>query len=203
MTDWTDIDDSQIEAGKPGRAVDGRALRDNPVAIAEGADGAPPVYQAAMFYTGTIAALSGTSVVGSFDITGVGKLMGHCFINTGLGAASAQFSVSSDNGSSWGSWLDIASTGTGEPGAHSFTIDLVGGICLSTGVIGEGANATSTYTYTTFTAITTATNIRFRASAGTGYVSAMPVCGVKTSYPPHRHPTAPASAGFFMPGDCP
>ncbi|ARC87149.1 hypothetical protein [Rhodovulum sp. MB263] len=43
MTDWTTIPNNVIEAGKPGRAVDGRALRDNPVAIAEGAPGAPVV----------------------------------------------------------------------------------------------------------------------------------------------------------------
>ncbi|MBL3594796.1 hypothetical protein JMM63_04300 [Rhodovulum sulfidophilum] len=43
MTDWTTIPNDVIEAGKPGRAVDGRALRDNPVAIAEGAPGAPIV----------------------------------------------------------------------------------------------------------------------------------------------------------------
>ncbi|MBL3608200.1 hypothetical protein [Rhodovulum sulfidophilum] len=43
MTDWTTIPNDVIEAGKPGRAVDGRALRDNPVAIAEGAPGAPVV----------------------------------------------------------------------------------------------------------------------------------------------------------------
>lgn len=43
MTDWTTIPNDVIEAGKPGRAVDGRALRDNPVAIAEGAPGAPGI----------------------------------------------------------------------------------------------------------------------------------------------------------------
>ncbi|MBL3560998.1 hypothetical protein [Rhodovulum sulfidophilum] len=43
MTDWTTIPNSVIEAGKPGRAVDGRALRDNPVAIAEGSASAPIV----------------------------------------------------------------------------------------------------------------------------------------------------------------
>jgi len=41
MADWTTIPDSSIEPGKPIRSIDGLALRDNPVAIAEGAVGAP------------------------------------------------------------------------------------------------------------------------------------------------------------------
>jgi hypothetical protein len=43
MADWTTIPDSSIEPGKPIRSIDGLALRDNPVAIAEGAVGAPRV----------------------------------------------------------------------------------------------------------------------------------------------------------------
>ena len=40
MADWTTIPDSSIEPGKPIRSIDGLALRDNPIAIAEGAVGA-------------------------------------------------------------------------------------------------------------------------------------------------------------------
>lgn len=43
MTDWTSIPNTVLETGKPIRAVDGRALRDNPIAIAEGAPGAPKI----------------------------------------------------------------------------------------------------------------------------------------------------------------
>lgn len=45
MATWTTIPNSVLETGKPIRAVDGRALRDNPIAIAEGASGAPVVLQ--------------------------------------------------------------------------------------------------------------------------------------------------------------
>jgi hypothetical protein len=48
MATWTEIDDSRLEPGKPIRSVDGLALRDNPVAIAEGAENAPRIYTAAM-----------------------------------------------------------------------------------------------------------------------------------------------------------
>ena len=43
MADWTTIPDSSIEPGKPIRSIDGLALRDNPVAITEGATGAPRI----------------------------------------------------------------------------------------------------------------------------------------------------------------
>jgi hypothetical protein len=43
MANWTDIPNSSIETGKPVRAVDGLAFRDNPIAITEGAAGAPRI----------------------------------------------------------------------------------------------------------------------------------------------------------------
>ena len=43
MANWTNIPTDRIEPGKPIRAIDGLALRDNPIAIAQGAPGAPKV----------------------------------------------------------------------------------------------------------------------------------------------------------------
>lgn len=43
MATWTNIPDSVLEPGKPARSVDALALRDNPIAIAQGAAGAPRV----------------------------------------------------------------------------------------------------------------------------------------------------------------
>ena len=48
MATWTNIPDSSIEPGKPIRSIDGIALRDNPIAIAEGATGAPRLYLGAL-----------------------------------------------------------------------------------------------------------------------------------------------------------
>ena len=48
MATWTTIPDSSLEPGKPIRAIDTLALRDNPVAIAEGAAGAPRLADAAL-----------------------------------------------------------------------------------------------------------------------------------------------------------
>jgi hypothetical protein len=43
MATWTTVPDSSLEPGKPIRSIDAIALRDNPVAIAEGAAGAPKI----------------------------------------------------------------------------------------------------------------------------------------------------------------
>jgi len=43
MANWVSIADATLEPGKPIRAIDARALRDNPIAIAEGASGAPKI----------------------------------------------------------------------------------------------------------------------------------------------------------------
>jgi hypothetical protein len=48
MATWTTIPDSSLEPGKPTRGIDGLALRDNAIAIAEGQPGAPKIVDAAL-----------------------------------------------------------------------------------------------------------------------------------------------------------
>jgi hypothetical protein len=48
MADWTTIPDSSLEVSQPIRSIDTLALRDNPIAIAEGAPGAPKVLAAGL-----------------------------------------------------------------------------------------------------------------------------------------------------------
>lgn len=55
MTTWTTIPDGNLDVDKPARSIDALALRDNPVAIAEGAAGAPRVNDAALSSTATAA----------------------------------------------------------------------------------------------------------------------------------------------------
>ena len=59
MADWTTIPDTTFEPGAPAKGRDIRFLRDNPIAIAEGAPGAPriagqqgPVVRAAGLFSG-------------------------------------------------------------------------------------------------------------------------------------------------------
>lgn len=48
MADWTIIPNAALDVGKPIRAADLTALRDNPISITEGATGAPRVRPAAI-----------------------------------------------------------------------------------------------------------------------------------------------------------
>lgn len=48
MTTYTAIPDASLEPGKPARSVDAILLRDNPIAITEGASGAPKIQTAAL-----------------------------------------------------------------------------------------------------------------------------------------------------------
>ena len=53
MADWTTIPDTTFEPGAPAKGRDMRFLRDNPIAIAEGASGAPRI-QAGGIGTGAV-----------------------------------------------------------------------------------------------------------------------------------------------------
>lgn len=73
MTTYTAIPDASLEPGKPARSVDAILLRDNPIAITEGAAGAPRIEFAAMSHAGAVGAVgtwaflkltSGTAVAG-------------------------------------------------------------------------------------------------------------------------------------------
>lgn len=48
MATWVNISNANLQPGAPARSVDAIALRDNPIAIAEGAAGAPRIQTAAI-----------------------------------------------------------------------------------------------------------------------------------------------------------
>src|SRR5690625_681253 len=97
MATWTDIPDSVLEPGKPIRSVDALALRDNAIAIAEGAPNAPRIagQQGPAVFTNGIAngavtnpkiasmassKLTGT-IPGSLIPTGAGGVGTYAFVN--------------------------------------------------------------------------------------------------------------------------
>jgi hypothetical protein len=132
MTDWTNIPNGNIETGKPGRAIDGRALRDNPIAIAEGADGAPRIAFAALDAWFTTAGAVGTYVFAR-RLTGDAGF-GSMVAGSTLRPISSAYSVQatggtaqpafSDGGALSGTWrcmgnFDEAVTGSDESGSIS------------------------------------------------------------------------------------
>jgi len=94
MATWTTITTAALEPGKPVRSVDGLALRDNPIAIAEGAAGAPKIENAA-FDAGELGAekfQSGTDerdwVLGRTSGAAAGAVGTYAFALAGAGPAS-------------------------------------------------------------------------------------------------------------------
>jgi hypothetical protein len=79
MATWTTLPDASLEPGKPIRSIDGLALRDNPIAISEGAVGAPKIQTAAlitgeqMTTANVLNATAGASVgaVGTYAFAGL------------------------------------------------------------------------------------------------------------------------------------
>ena len=96
MADWTTIPDESLEPGKPIRSVDGLTLRDNPVAIAEGAAGAPRVEDAALSTTATSA---GEQWVADRINLNVGEVGTYAFlITTRLGSGGYEHGDTEDGG---------------------------------------------------------------------------------------------------------
>jgi len=90
MATWTDITNAALEPGKPIRSVDGIALRDNPIAITEGASGAPKIQNAAMdndtvddrLLTGTATSVGRDWVLARTALANVGVVGTYAFLFT-------------------------------------------------------------------------------------------------------------------------
>lgn len=117
MADYTEILDDELIPDAPIPSILGFRWRDNPIAIAEGADGAPRVQPAAMAQP--LVSASGQTVSGSTNwlaFTGLDEvkdLRVDFHISNGGGAAgAANFEVefSADGGSIWGSSQNIITT---------------------------------------------------------------------------------------------
>ena len=107
MTTYTTIADANLDPDSPARSIDALALRDNPIAIAEGAAGAPRIEDAALDSTATAAgsdwvlgrtALATLSLVGTYaflqNVSGSTLSAGQTepgasLVYSGTGAASA------------------------------------------------------------------------------------------------------------------
>lgn len=114
---WTNLLDAVLGHKKPVTLQILRALRDNPIAIAEGAPDAPRIQPAAMAQP--LVSASGQTVSGSTNwlaFTGLDEvkdLRVDFHISNGGGAAGAanfEVAFSADGGSSWGSSQNIITT---------------------------------------------------------------------------------------------
>lgn len=117
MANWTNIPTDRIEPGKPIRAIDGLALRDNPIAIAEGANGAPKIREAAISTNSINGNRLRTNSVPNDRLTN----------NSITGSKIASNTVTSTNlaeGNSERDWVGrrIASMSAGAVGTYAFVV---------------------------------------------------------------------------------
>lgn len=108
MADWTSIADTEVDPDAPVTSELGYAWRDNPIAIAEGALGAPRVEGRALdVHLGTLN-LSGTTAGGFVDLDRHSWLRGDA---VSVGGGNFQARYSNNNGSTFGSWQTICGMG--------------------------------------------------------------------------------------------
>lgn len=111
MADWTTITDTQVDPDAPLTSGLGYAWRDNPIAIADGATGAPRIVPLAMNnWYGRIQLDTTTTpvVISGLESATTLAVVGN-FANGASDTSSLQISGSADGGSTWGSWIDITS----------------------------------------------------------------------------------------------
>ena len=133
MADWTNLPNAAVGVGGLPSGTTVTALRDNPVAIAQGAAGAPRVQARGLspFLLGKLAG-SGTSASGFMDLDPLTVLRFDAYFS-----GSTQFSdpaviqfrnlemrVSANNGSSWTSWFNL---GNRQMGVCFGYLDLLSG----------------------------------------------------------------------------
>lgn len=104
MTTYTAIPNSDVDQDSPVTQTLVTLLRDNPIAITEGASGAPKIQSKALnMFLGEgvgphtdLGDIAKVVVFASMQIRQIGDDNSTC---------SVQYRLSSDNGSSWGSWV--------------------------------------------------------------------------------------------------
>ena len=116
MADYTDIDDNELMPDEPITSLLGFRFRNNPVAIAEGAPGAPRNRPGSLaIYLGTVVAPSAT-VAGLSDLDGIDVIR----FSSGSSTEDQQFRTSTDNGATWSSWRTLLAEPLGSLGSILF-----------------------------------------------------------------------------------
>jgi hypothetical protein len=125
MADWTNLPNTAVGVGGLPSGTTVTALRDNPVAIAEGAAGAPRVQTLGQSLS-RIATFSGTGLsiteIDFIDLPVVREFF-IAFESLAFSGSATSFNVavSSDNGSTFSAFLQIASFGFSSPIADFIT----------------------------------------------------------------------------------
>lgn len=125
MTTYTAVTDTETGHLKPVTTSLLRRLRDNPIAVAEGATGAPRIMPAALdLYLGAID-ISGATFSGLVGLGAIDAIAVHMNITTGGVTTNLRFRLSDDNGATWGLHFPIGSiASTSTYGIATFLVSL-------------------------------------------------------------------------------
>jgi len=178
MADWVDITDTQLDPDAPLTSQLAYAgMRDNLIAVTEGAAGAPRV-QAVGLQTGYLAniVVSGPSPVNVLDIGSVKRVR----LNTGVaftstsGLSNFQVRFSADNGVNWGSYQTLFATqaigSVATAGGVSVEIDTETGAFFAAGVYAGSGGGQTVNSTGTLTVPSNVNAISFRMSVANGWV---------------------------------
>lgn len=149
MADWKTIPDTDVDPDAPVTSELMYALRDNPVAIAEGATGAPRVMGVALdtFIGYNNTSMTQSNPVAFVGLEGIGEVLvafNAAGSDSPTGSQQLQVSFTNNNGSSWSSWVNLgnylipgSSTASSRGCSYIFTISFNDGIaCMLFGTQG-------------------------------------------------------------------
>lgn len=168
MADWTNITDSQVDPDAPLTSEIAYAWRDNPIAIAEGAVGAPKVEAIANRATTVTSWV--TSSTNYYAATGLGRVASFRLVAMFAGAANStqlQVSFSTNGGSTWGANQDVVSIASNQGLIYDGYFNLMNGSVDAAGQIPpEGSSGATNPTLATSVTVPSGVNaFRFRMSA--------------------------------------
>ena len=173
---WTTITNALVEVGAKPFATTIQALRDNPVAIADGDTGAPRVKGKALGSTFVgYGSSNGTTFTNFTDLDGMQTIKVDILKEDGYsGSPTIEVQFSSDNGATWGSAQDLSlSTFPGpEIAQGSVYINLVSGMARGF----YAGNVTAVSVSTTLTVPTNCNAFGIRASTSGGTLRALVFC---------------------------
>jgi hypothetical protein len=136
MTDWTTVDLNNLLPGEPWTSGKALAVYENPIAITEGATGAPKIVATALAGNRLPAFGANTGWAGLTDLGAVDEIFFAGFVRVvgrAVDPVTFQVRFSNDNGSTWATEQTLYTipanpTPDTEAGAIAMTIDLVTGV---------------------------------------------------------------------------
>jgi len=113
MSDYTEINTDNLLPGKPLTSAIAQALNENLLATGEGAPGAPKIVSEALNML--VGVGSGTTSFTNLERVDKVLLDGTALWSSGAGFGQVQYRTSTDNGSTWGSYVTFTGPASSAP----------------------------------------------------------------------------------------